>query len=221
MLINCPECGKQISDRAVQCIHCGYPLQNNNEITNNNNNEITIANKIYNIAQILQETQNHITYSEATKTQDIEMLKVKYACGFETATIIRNAVINLLQSKQNSNNQIQDKTVYIDGHTYNINQIINETKNINNYNDKISSIKFLCRQYNWDLHTAKAVNEEIYKILYSKYDTNNQPVIRCPKCGSTSIGVVSRGFNLLTGFIGSGTPMNVCQNCGHKWSPKK
>lgn len=27
MLIKCPECGKEVSDKAVNCIHCGYPLQ--------------------------------------------------------------------------------------------------------------------------------------------------------------------------------------------------
>lgn len=26
-LIKCPECGKNISDKAYQCIHCGYPLE--------------------------------------------------------------------------------------------------------------------------------------------------------------------------------------------------
>lgn len=26
-LIICPECGKEISDQAQMCIHCGYPLQ--------------------------------------------------------------------------------------------------------------------------------------------------------------------------------------------------
>lgn len=25
-LIRCPECGKEISDRAPACIHCGFPL---------------------------------------------------------------------------------------------------------------------------------------------------------------------------------------------------
>ena len=25
-LIKCPECGKEISDKATSCIHCGYPL---------------------------------------------------------------------------------------------------------------------------------------------------------------------------------------------------
>lgn len=26
-LINCPECGKEISDKSKQCIHCGFPLE--------------------------------------------------------------------------------------------------------------------------------------------------------------------------------------------------
>lgn len=29
MLIKCPECGKEISDKSKQCIHCGYPLKSN------------------------------------------------------------------------------------------------------------------------------------------------------------------------------------------------
>lgn len=31
-LIVCPECGKEISDKASQCIHCGYPLSRNNPV---------------------------------------------------------------------------------------------------------------------------------------------------------------------------------------------
>ena len=27
-LINCPECGKEISDKSEVCIHCGFPLIN-------------------------------------------------------------------------------------------------------------------------------------------------------------------------------------------------
>lgn len=44
---------------------------------------------------------------------------------------------------------------------------------------------------------------------------NDKP--RCPKCGSTSLSTVNKGYSLLTGFLGSGKPMNVCQSCGHKW----
>lgn len=27
MLLNCPECQLQVSDKATTCPHCGYPLQ--------------------------------------------------------------------------------------------------------------------------------------------------------------------------------------------------
>lgn len=26
-LIQCPECGREVSDKAEKCIHCGYPIQ--------------------------------------------------------------------------------------------------------------------------------------------------------------------------------------------------
>lgn len=29
-LIKCPECGKEISDKSANCIHCGFPLRDNN-----------------------------------------------------------------------------------------------------------------------------------------------------------------------------------------------
>ena len=45
--------------------------------------------------------------------------------------------------------------------------------------------------------------------------------VRCPKCGSTQICVTNRGYSLLSGFIGSGSARNVCQNCGYKWKPGK
>lgn len=31
MLIKCPECGKEVSDNAVTCVHCGYPLTQKKE----------------------------------------------------------------------------------------------------------------------------------------------------------------------------------------------
>lgn len=47
----------------------------------------------------------------------------------------------------------------------------------------------------------------------------NKNILHCPKCNSTSIGSTTRGYSLFTGFLGSGTPMNVCQKCGYKWEP--
>lgn len=50
--------------------------------------------------------------------------------------------------------------------------------------------------------------------LYRKY----QP-LRCPRCGSTAVTTTSRGYSLLTGFIGSNKTVNRCGKCGHTWRP--
>lgn len=47
-----------------------------------------------------------------------------------------------------------------------------------------------------------------------------QNTLSCPKCGSTAVSVGQRGYNLLTGFLGSGQTMNRCGKCGHKWTPR-
>ena len=58
--------------------------------------------------------------------------------------------------------------------------------------------------------------------LDSKYGSQQHPnTVRCPKCGSYSVATTNRGYSLLTGFIGSGSPRNVCQKCGYKWKPGK
>lgn len=76
-------------------------------------------------------------------------------------------------------------------------------------------------------------NKELYQETLDKefksamlYDTKPEvshayaePQLRCPKCGSTNISTINRGYSMVTGFIGSGSARNVCQNCGHKWKP--
>lgn len=57
--------------------------------------------------------------------------------------------------------------------------------------------------------------------LEQKRQVNQQEKsqVRCPKCGSTNITAGQRGYSLLTGFIGSGSTVNRCAKCGHKWKP--
>lgn len=68
---------------------------------------------------------------------------------------------------------------------------------------------------NYKKYQAQKAEEERIKA-----ENANKPVT-CPKCGSTSIQAVSKGFGLLRGFVGSGKIENYCLNCGHKWNPKK
>lgn len=63
-----------------------------------------------------------------------------------------------------------------------------------------------------------AKNTTLENRQFSKIKDKNN--ITCPKCGSSAVATTTRGFSLMTGFIGSGNPRNVCQNCGYKWKPK-
>lgn len=71
------------------------------------------------------------------------------------------------------------------------------------YQLKISQFKTQLKQQ----ESAKKKEEE----------SGNQ--IHCPKCGSTTIQTVNRGYSFWTGFLGSGSPRNVCQKCGYRWKP--
>ena len=41
MLIKCPECGKEVSDKSPHCIHCGYPIKEIKSNSEDNLNSIT------------------------------------------------------------------------------------------------------------------------------------------------------------------------------------
>lgn len=82
---------------------------------------------------------------------------------------------------------------------------------------KVQQIKEIVDLTHCDLIQGKNIVEKYNfpKIEYSE-DENK---IKCPKCGSISISTINRGYSIITGFIGSGSPRNVCQKCGYKWKP--
>lgn len=55
--------------------------------------------------------------------------------------------------------------------------------------------------------------------IKSTYLFDKDQPIKCPRCGSTSIATTSRGYNIITGFIGSNKTVNRCGRCGHTWKP--
>lgn len=80
------------------------------------------------------------------------------------------------------------------------------------YQIKINQLKMQYEQ-------QKEVKKQQKIQQQSQSPTPSEPKLTCPKCGSTNIQSMNRGFSLITGFIGSGSPRNVCQKCGFKWKP--
>ena len=97
-------------------------------------------------------------------------------------------------------------------------------RNVSNYNRQLLDAMI-------NLHDKDIIEYEL-KMSQFRNQANQQKQqkvaqqqenskVKCPKCGSSDIGVTNRGYSLLTGFIGSCKAMNTCKNCGHKWKPHK
>lgn len=290
-LINCPECGKEISDKSFTCIHCGYPL--NTECAEEKcNNENTIRNNYKSIYPKIEEILKRFIEEPHSPQKNFDVVfKIN-------APLFKELKTTLYQDSENDGNDYVAKK-FID----HISDSIFSSLSWMNVKDLFELIDFSKLSYDaidylsfviWETvldHTIIApivLSYPIYKIyettcnadkskLYSTYQlllpelntvpsglqetsysslmklctgtmglpslkivgvnpqTNtvnySQPSIRpttptnitvcCPKCGSTSIATINRGFSLVWGFLGSGSARNVCQSCGYKFIPGK
>lgn len=78
------------------------------------------------------------------------------------------------------------------------------------------------RDKNGSSEAAKKILRQEYKpdafmeSETSKVNTKPDPVVRCPRCGSTSVQLVPRKFSILTGYRTNKVD-RVCVNCKHRW----
>ena len=80
---------------------------------------------------------------------------------------------------------------------------------VEEFNEKYSKYNLCC----------EIVDEDTQIDHYQVPTTNN--IIRCPRCGSTSISTGARGVNWTLGLIGASKTVNRCAKCGHTWTPGK
>ena len=155
-LINCPECGKQISDKAPACIHCGCPLN--------------------------FKSKKIIRYGKPVKS-------------IKTESIFKETFPQLGWEALYAGQEY----VIVDGVTENFAEDVLH---------KFSST---------DLQLG--IDDSCEEVQYASYRDRN--IISCPKCGSIEYNAGSRGFSVMTGFIGSGKTVITCLKCGPRRKPGK
>ena len=175
-LIKCPECGKEVSDKAAACIHCGCPIQA----------QASVPSSAFVLKKVVIPSFPVDGSASPKKLPAIKIVREVTGIGLAEAKGL-----------------VEQSTPFVvvkDGLT------LEQAENIVH--------KF----------HAEGVGAEICDSPDSvssgnsvSINTNFAP--RCPRCGSTYIATVNRGFSIVTGFIGSGQARNVCQKCGHKWKP--
>ena len=276
-LIKCPECGKEVSDKAQSCIHCGYPI-NQNTIADNGNRRIVenlsdllfvlentykqFLNDSLSFFQFYNENQKLFsklkTFAISENSHD-EILKTLsmliFADSIELTTIdVKNVLcvidwfkvsndgktkftqelVSAISKRDNTGNTRETIFAYAIYHAQNLNTTENRRILMQPLIQKDPSTQW----YKYILVNNVCVKElglptmvdlyidgrniEMKDYLYrtpKKAPTSSVNTICCPKCGSTALATVNRGYSVVWGLLGSGKPMNVCQACGHKFKP--
>lgn len=100
-LINCPECGKEVSDKASACIHCGCPLKdkNINILGNQNDRKINYPIKINGKTVMSDDIKKFLRKSQ--KTDAIQYIISETNCNENEALEIIEDIMHMqrLQSE--------------------------------------------------------------------------------------------------------------------------
>ena len=93
-LIACPECGKQISDKAPACIHCGYPI---NEIKINSSSLSNSLKKVV-IYSHLESKMLYITVVAIVKS----VKKISFADALVSLYVLQVSLLHEFSTKNHS-----------------------------------------------------------------------------------------------------------------------
>lgn len=143
--------------------------------------------------------------------------KIKYCpiCGYVDLTE-KELICSYCDKPLNTTNE------YFDEICYQLEKI--RLENINK-EDVEEFVRQSYVYYNDLFNESALLNRKENKNLSDKIDYYEEKIFnidkenKCPECGSKNIQTVNRGYNFFTGFLGSNSPRNVCQNCGYKWKP--
>lgn len=196
-LINCPECNREVSDKAKVCPHCGYPIVDDKKV-----NIVSVNGTEYDISNIKKQ---YDIISEENKQRLYKRSSWQYRC-----------CLNPELTKKKAPDFGGDKSFF----GGDITQEICKTFNWWKKNDKMHlTYKFLveCVNHNFTYFEFNTADYPIPKQP-TPQPVTSQNVVRCPRCGSTSVTTEEKGYGLF-GWIGASQKKNLCQKCGHKWWP--
>lgn len=193
-LIECPECKEKVSDKALVCIHCGFPLENFQ-----NKNYCKINTEKCDLADLKK------FYDELS---NIAKLNLKKSC------------INIWNNISLKNNVSDYKYYNSSLHKQNMlfNKLLLGIQNDTGMTKNVSA-KFLieCINHNFEYFEFNTAD---YAAAAPKPAPQPDPkTVRCPKCGSTSVTTQERGYSIMWGVLGSTKKKNLCQKCGYTWWP--
>lgn len=211
-LINCPECGKEVSDKSKQCIHCGYPINN-------------IESKKYNINVIAypeyldKNHKDYEHYESIKRTVVISEISRNLRYKMSSLLIENDYIENRFKEKGNNTGLRKFK-----GPPYTA--FYNLSKECAEFvGDIIKNSKFDKKALQIEIVESDDISNQDDSLLqdeFEKYKLRKESLIKCPTCGSTNtqkISTTSKVVGAATFGLFSKTARSQfkCNHCGYKW----
>ena len=170
--INCPECGKQVSDKAVACIHCGYPL---NEITQK---VVDNTNALYDVVY-LGFTDNNTKNKNQAKVVG-QLRQILNTDLSATVKLLSNPPYTLMSGVKRENAEWLEKLLYPFGCKVEI-RTSSASKSSDSQFEKFGGADIICPHCG---STSITTGQRGFKLT-TGFLGSNKTVNRCGKCGYT------------------------------------
>lgn len=201
-LIKCPECNKDVSDKAVSCPHCGYPIQNQNSIENDKKTEI------YSLFEVTGKILLNCTYKDAILAVCIPYVVVTNIERTEIYAMLSYDRINDLDSICKSPKKPGG--------------FIRDEKKITFFNRRTKDE--LPEFYIQDKNELKEFRrKEMELILEIKRNPLKFSNVKCPTCGSSNIKKLSTANKVGSAVLFGVFAINhigktfKCNSCGMEY----
>lgn len=199
-LISCPECGKEISDKAPAFIHCGYPMDAVNSLNYVNANFLNDKNEII------------INYNKIDKKELLQIMEKTGYSKIQSISLLKEQTgLSLTECKELFNPLYEEYNKSIDK-KYSVTKLPESQRKCNNCNSIFVSNAHTCP-------SCKSSNTSFFQSV----QTASPKSIKCPTCSSTNITKISgankAGSVALFGIFSMGHISKTfkCNNCGYKW----
>ena len=200
MLIKCPECGKEFSDKAQSCPNCGISTKIALDL---------IAEKEAKKKEKEKALKNNIIFDYHGTKYDFSNMYKKYINIYFYDDGSRKP-LNGTTEKPLLEAFYKDLMAYVPSLTR------EDAMRIKDYFLWKEAIPFSMDEVN---ERADRIDKGVRKLQAEMDQKIATAKLKCPRCGSTAVTTGQRGFSLLTGFLGSNKTVNRCGKCGHTWKP--
>lgn len=224
-LINCPECGKEVSDKAGACPNCGYPIQltDSNPICEKNINPIVVTMGY--MRKTIESTENEVVLTSMLKKKTVIPVSDIVEIKFCKSTFAVLGFLTICTRAGGGQSVKTEKDASIDANSILFNKPLNST-----FEEIASSLSH-------QLNVTLSLLDNSYKAE-AKYQYNREQELKrnhavyCPKCKSENVTYVDKKLSIgraITGAVIAGQAGAIlggqsskkgyckCLNCGNTW----